>query len=109
MSNGPLTLADDGLRVAIRVTPRAKADRLVSVAAAAGGSRVLKATVSAPPEAGSANEALLRLLARALRLPRRDLSIVTGSTSRNKVVRVAGDARHLIEKVASEISRLPGW
>jgi uncharacterized protein YggU (UPF0235/DUF167 family) len=44
-----------------------------------------------------------------LRLPRRDLSIVTGSTSRNKIVRVAGDARHLMEKVASEISRLPGW
>jgi uncharacterized protein (TIGR00251 family) len=102
-------VAGDGLRVAIRLSPRARTDRLVAVAAAAEGGRVLKATVTAPAQAGRANEALLQLLARIWHLPRRDLSIVAGSTSRNKTVRVAGDPHHLIEKVASEIAGLPGW
>jgi uncharacterized protein len=102
-------VAGDGLWVAIRLSPRARADRLVAVAAAAGGGHVLKAAVTAPPEAGRANEALLQLLARIWRLPRRDLSIIAGSTSRNKTVRVAGDPQHLVEKVAPEIARLPGW
>ena len=80
----------------------------MAVAAAAEGGHVLKATVTAPAEAGRANEALLHLLARAWHLPRRDLSIIAGSTSRNKVVRVAGDPQRLAERLAPEIARLPG-
>ena len=101
-------MAADGLRVAIRLSPRARHDRLVAIAASAAGGHVLKATVAAPAEGGRANEALLQLLARVWRLPRRDLSIVAGSTSRNKIVRVAGDAQRLAEQVAPEIARLPG-
>jgi len=69
---------------------------------------VLKATVTAPAEAGRANEALLQLLARAWHLPRRDLSIIAGSSSRNKTVRVVGDPQYLMDKVAPEIARLSG-
>ena len=101
-------MASDGLQVAIRLLPRARTDRLVGVAAYAAGGHVLKATVTAPAEAGRANEALLQLLARAWRLPRRDLSIVAGSTSRNKIVRASGDPQRLVEQVAPEIARLPG-
>jgi hypothetical protein len=101
-------VAGDGLRVSIRLSPRARTDRLMAVAAAAGGGHVLKAAVTAPAEAGRANEALLQLLARAWHLPRRDLSIVTGSTRRNKIVRVAGDTQRLVEQIAPEIARLPG-
>ncbi len=108
MSDGPLNVAGDGLRVAIRLSPRASSDRLVAVAASAAGGHVLKATVTAPAEAGRANEALLQLLARAWRIPRRDLSLIGGSTSRNKVVHVAGDPQRLIEQVARDIARLPG-
>ena len=101
-------MADDGLRIAIRLSPRARSDRLVAVAALAGGGRVLKATVTAPAEAGRANEALLQLLANAWKVPRRDLSIIAGLTSRNKVVRVSGDPQRLVERLAPEIARLPG-
>jgi len=51
----------------------------------------------------------LQLLARAWHLRRRDLSIITGSTSRNKAVRVAGDPRRLIDRIAPEIADLPDW
>ena len=102
MSDGLLNVAGDGLRIAIRLSPRAPTDRLVAVAASAAGGHVLKATVTAPAEAGRANEALLQLLARAWHIPRRDLSIIAG------LVRVAGDSQRLVEQVAPELARLPG-
>jgi uncharacterized protein len=108
LSDGPLKLARDGLRVAIRLSPRAKADRLLAIAAREGG-RVVKASVTAPAEGGRANEALLQLLARVWHLPRRDFSIVAGAASRNKSVRIAGNPRQLTDKIAPEIASLPGW
>ena len=102
-----MTVANDGLRVAIRLTPRAKADRLLATAATAEGGRVIKATVTAPAEGGRANEALLRYLARVWCLPRGDFSIFQGTQSRNKTVHIAGDSRQLIEKIAAEIAGLP--
>ena len=107
MSDGPITIAGNGLRVAIRLLPRAKADRLVAIDVAAEGGRVLRAAVTAPAEAGRANEALLQLLARGWHIPLRNLSIIKGFTSRNKAVRVAGDPLQLIEQIAPEIGRLP--
>ena len=80
----------------------------MAVAAAAQGGHVLKATVTAPAENGRANEALLQLLARAWHLPRRDLSLIAGSASRHKIVRIVGDPQRLVEQVAPEIARLPG-
>ena len=49
-----------------------------------------KVRVSAPPEAGRANEAVLRLLAEALSRPRRSVTLVAGHGGRDKVVEVAG-------------------
>ena len=50
----------------------------------------------------------MRLSPRAWKVPRRDLSIIAGPTSRNKIVRVAGDPQRLVDQVAPEIARLPG-
>ena len=94
--------------MAIRLSPKARTNRLVAIARAAEGGHVLKATVTAPAESGRANEALLRLLVRTWDLPRQDPSIITGLTSRNKIVQVAGEPRRLIEKVTPEIAHLPG-
>ncbi len=102
-------MARGGLRVAIRLSPGARADRLTEIAVDATGRRVLKASVAAPAEGGKANEALLRLLARAWDLPRGDLSIAAGAASRNKAVRLAGDPQGLISKITIAIADLPGW
>jgi uncharacterized protein len=100
-------LSGEGVRVAIRLAPRAKADRLLAVVTVAEGGHAIKASVTAPPEGGRANEALLRLLAHAWRLPRRDLSIVAGAAGRDKIVKIAGDLNQLFGKLAGEIARLP--
>jgi uncharacterized protein (TIGR00251 family) len=104
--DGPITPTRDGVCVAIRLSPRARSDRLLGIVTTAEGGRRVKASVTAPAYDGQANEALLQLLARAWRLPRRDLSIIVGAASRNKVVRVAGDLHQLIAKLSSEITSL---
>lgn len=108
MPDGPITLTRNGLWVAIWLSPRAKADRLLAVAPTARGGQAIKVSVSAPPQGGRANEALLRLLAYTWHLPRRNLSIVAGATSRNKIVNVAGDPHQLFAQLSGEVANLPG-
>ena len=107
--DSPLRLARDGVRVAIHLTPRAKADRIIASASAAEGRHVLKTSVTEPAEDGRANAALLRLLARAWQLPRRDLTIVGGAASRQKTVRIAGDQHRLCARLSGLIAALPGF
>lgn len=70
----------------IRVAPGAAQDRL-SLEDVDGAHR-LKVAVTAPPEDGRANKAVLKLLAKALKRPKSALSIVRGETSRTKLIRV---------------------
>lgn len=58
----------------------------------ADGRAVLKARVRAVPEAGAANAALMHLLAEALALPNRAVSLESGATSRVKTLFLKGDA-----------------
>jgi len=61
----------------------------------------LKVKVKVPPEAGKANKAVIKLLASALNLSTDDISIVSGSTSAQKVVEITGiDASLVHEKLA---------
>jgi len=96
------------VRVAVRLTPRAGADRIDGVARSAEGRPVLRVSVTAPPAEGRANAALLQLLAREWRVARRDLALLTGPRSRSKTVRVAGDPAVLIERLRAAIARLAG-
>ena len=102
-------MAADGVRVAIRLSPGARSDRLVAIGATAGGARIVKAAVAAPPEGGRANEALLPLLSARWHLRRRDLSIVQGHANRSKLVHVTGDPQRLAEQISFELAGLPGW
>ena len=108
MPEGPLHPTHDGVCVAIRLTPRAKRNRIVAVVPTAAAGRVVKASVTAPADNGRANEALLQMLANAWRVPRRDLAIVAGTTSRHKMVRVSGDPLMLIERFSALTAALPG-
>ncbi len=67
----------------VRVQPRSSMDR---VGEYVGG--VLRVRVTAPPADGKANAALTKLLAEFLEVPRGEIKIVRGTTSRNKLVEV---------------------
>ena len=81
-------------RIPVRFTTRASRDAIAGFQAGAGDGRargdVLVVRVTAPPVEGRANDALLRLLARALDLPPSALRLVAGEASRLKVVEVVG-------------------
>ena len=71
--------------LAIRVQPRAKRSE---VAGERGGAVLIR--VSAPPVDGKANEAVCRLIAERVGVPRSAVRIVRGESSRDKVVRIDG-------------------
>jgi hypothetical protein len=108
LPEGALRPLRDGVRVAVRLTPRARADCVAALAATGYGGRVVRASVAAPPPDGHANEALLQLLARSWWLPRRDLAIVAGAAGRNKSVHISGDPRPLLDRLGALIAALPG-
>jgi uncharacterized protein YggU (UPF0235/DUF167 family) len=78
-------LSPSDVRFAVRLTPRAEADRVDGVV---GG--VLRARVGAPAVEGAANNALIRLIAEELDVARGRVRIVAGATSREKLVVVDG-------------------
>jgi uncharacterized protein (TIGR00251 family) len=80
-----LALADADGRLEVRVSPGASADAITLPAW--GGSLAVRITT--PPEDGKANDAVLRLLAKALDRPVSTLELVRGATSRNKLIRLA--------------------
>lgn len=93
--------------VTIRLTPRSSANRILGVERLADGSSVLKVSVTAVPEGGKANAALIKLLAKAWKLPKTSLSVASGATSRRKVLLVSGDVDKLIARLQQWGRTLP--
>lgn len=91
MSAIPIRRHADGITVTVRLTPKAGADRIDGVAADAAGGGALKARVTAAPESGKANAALIKLLAKTWKLPKSAMTITGGAKDRKKIVHVAGD------------------
>jgi uncharacterized protein (TIGR00251 family) len=90
-------MAEPSTGVRLRVSPGARQSELVG-----RHGDGWKVRVTAPPEDGRANDAVLDLLAKQLELPRRSVSIVSGHAAREKIVRLEG-----IDRAESE-RRLEG-
>ncbi len=74
-----------GVSFAIKVHPRAKKNAITGELGDA-----LKVSLTTPPVKGRANEACVEFFAKLLRVPRSSVTIASGLTSHNKVIRVAG-------------------
>jgi uncharacterized protein YggU (UPF0235/DUF167 family) len=88
-----------GILVPIRVTPRARAAAIDGVAADSNGTLRLKVSVTAAPEGGRANEAVIALLAKSWKLPKSSLSIAAGGRARSKTVLAVGDPAAILERI----------
>lgn len=100
----PCRLGNDHILLAVRLTPNGGRDAFDGVEVAADGLAHLKARVTAVPEKGKANKALVALLSKALKVPKSSISVVSGETSRQKILRIEGDPEDLqlrIEALAS--------
>jgi uncharacterized protein (TIGR00251 family) len=70
---------------AVKVHPRGKKNAITGELGDA-----LKVSLTTPPVEGRANEACIEFFAKLLKVPRSSITIASGQTSRNKVIRVAG-------------------
>jgi len=74
-----------GVTFQVKVQPRARRNAVVGQLGDA-----LKVALTAPPVEGRANEACIDFFTELLQLSRSSIKIVSGQSSRNKVIRVAG-------------------
>jgi uncharacterized protein (TIGR00251 family) len=84
-------------RVKLRVSPGA---RRPGIAGRHGDA--WKVRVAEPPEDGRANDAVLELVADALRVPARSVQLVSGHASRDKVVALDGVSADEAERLLAE-------
>ena len=70
-----------GVALAVRLTPKGGRDAIDGIELLADGRAVLKARVRAAPAEGEANDALVRLIAKTMGVPPRDVVLVAGATA----------------------------
>jgi uncharacterized protein len=80
-------------RLALRVSPGARTNGVVG-----RHGEAWKVRVSAPPEGGRANAAVVQVLADTLGVPARTISVISGHGARDKLVELAGIAPDEIER-----------
>jgi uncharacterized protein (TIGR00251 family) len=96
-----------GVTLAIRLRPGASRTAILGRSIPAEGAEIIIAAVSAPPEDGKANAALIALLAKLWRRPKTSLTIIVGATARNKVLHIAGPPETLMTELQRWLDGLP--
>ena len=91
------TLRDDGIALAVRVTPRVAREAFT-----AGTSEYFIARLTAPPVEGAANAALIALVAKTFGVRKRDVALISGETGRLKRLLLTGDGT-LLAKIAASL------
>jgi uncharacterized protein (TIGR00251 family) len=82
-----------GISFAVKVHPRARKNAITGVVGDA-----LKLALTAPPVEGKANQAVIEFFAALFQIPRSSVTIASGETSRNKVIRIAGVSKPAAEQ-----------
>lgn len=104
--SAPYAVVAGGVRVFVRLTPRARREVVEGVVVEPDGRAALKVAVTAPPEDGRANAALVALLGKSWRLPKSSITIVGGAADRRKALLVAGDPASLTARIAAHLATL---
>lgn len=79
-----------GLVLSLKVQPKSSRNIIEGVVETPDGS-ALKVAVTAPPDKGKANAAVIALVAKAFGVAKRDVTLTLGETDRRKVLHIAGD------------------
>ena len=86
-----ITESGEHLLFSVKVQPKASADRIVGEHAG-----MLKVSVTAAPQKGKANAAVIALLSKEIGLPKSRIEIVHGVTSRTKTLRIRGTTKEAL-------------
>lgn len=90
---------DGGVLLYVRATPGAARDAFGGIWRGPDGDSRLTVKISAAPDKGKANAAIVKLLSAALGTPKSAISIVAGKASREKTVEISGDPHGLEKKL----------
>jgi uncharacterized protein (TIGR00251 family) len=101
----PFQVNSDHVRLSVKLTPNAGRDGIDGAEAAADGETLLKARVTAVPEKGKANKALIELLSKSLKLPKSSISVISGDTARKKILRIDGDTEEIAARLQALLKR----
>ncbi len=93
---GPLTAEARGVRLAVRVTPRANTDEVGGVERGADDRLWVIARVRAIPDRNKANVAITKLIADEIGVAKSYVSVLSGTTNRNKILLIEGDPGELM-------------
>lgn len=85
----PLTKSTDGCILALHVTPKARKDAVGGVEIDAAGKAWLHVRITTVPEDGKATKAVIKMLAKRLKIPSSSLTLLSGETSRYKRLHIA--------------------
>jgi uncharacterized protein (TIGR00251 family) len=102
----PFERTPSGVRLHIRLQPRARRERIEGIVAEPDGRVAFKVAVTAPPESGKANAALVALLGKSWRLPKSAIEIVGGAADRRKTLLLRGDPAFLQAMLTAFIASL---
>lgn len=100
----PISITEDGVTVAIRVSPRARSSRIDGTVADEKGNYAVKIAVTSVPEDGKANAAVIALLAKSWRIPKSSITIQSGAAARMKILRIKGDATALTQRIKENMT-----
>lgn len=106
MTQSPLRTAKGGLLLAVRATPKSSRDEVTGLHVASDGAVSLAVKVTAPPDKGKANKAVIETVAKAASLPKSALQLVAGETDRHKTLLVTGKSAGLEALIAGFQNRL---
>jgi len=104
----PLQPVANGVRLRLKVTPKAKHVAVGGLQAEVDGGVALKVAVTAAPEDGKANAAVIALLAKEWGVAKTAISVVAGATDRRKLVEIRGSTAELMARIGQWLEKAAG-
>lgn len=95
----PLKEKDGKTYLTIKVTPRGSANKIQSLEKDLFGDLIIKVMVTAIPDKGEANQAVIELLSKQLKVAKSSISIIAGQTARIKVLTIATSASQIWQRL----------
>lgn len=102
-------MVKSGLLLQVRVTPRSAKDVVLGIEAIADGKPHLKVRITANPDKGKANRAIVVFLAKYFRFAKSNIVVVSGSASKFKSIGFKGEKEKLealVEKLQAHVDGL---
>ncbi|MCQ2965744.1 MAG: DUF167 family protein [Alphaproteobacteria bacterium] len=91
-----------GVKLFVRLSPKAKREGFEGIYVEPNGEERLKIAVTAPPIDGKANEAVIKLISKKVKIAKSLIHLIIGETDRNKIFFIEGNIEQIISALQGE-------